>query len=459
MSEENKQSYVDDILSKMLSGEVKVTSTMNLRNENRQTRSSGGFLPFLKKEKNKTSKLLILKEVPLGFNPFTGEADDEINLIKKFRPQLTCTTIIHTLKKFYNEHGDIKSKTVFRDWDVSDITQVTEEDRKQFERYEVSKVFTHDMINVNSKTLTGNAYGASYRSNIKRNDLGDVVDEEGNELEFNDPKYPEVLRYQQLYSSIYTEKYNRWEAVNKTKSDKDKKTKFSEVMGDSPISKDMPTNFVICVELPMDASFNIKDLDKMTAEDVYKHLVVAKRPKNMKTSLDKLETVYKDTRNIYVDWFELDMIVGDEDDDAQRGLNTKYNNAEVALKGLPGFDKFMVAFTECINNFDKSEEVVTKSVARKEMNESVLDRFCEAVALEQKLEDLEEYISSDVAERFAREITSIYGDKATDLLTSLDAGDLPDPTLTDDQKKSISTLTEEEASGDTDTEVTIVEEE
>lgn len=426
-------SNYENYLKQMMSGEISTKSKLNLRNESKQERKRGAKLPFLKKEKNKTSKLLILTDLSLGFNPFTGESEkDGYNSESKFRPELSFETVALSLKKFYNENEEIKEKFLEQmgvdSWDTSNVGEITKDDLSVLDSAKKPRIFSFNMMSVTSKTLNGNERPVAYRVDYSRNDIGDPIIPEGE-------GYPKNLEMSSFYNTIAMEKYNEWVEKNQSAPDKVKEEKRREFLKENPISSDYPKNFMLMIELPLNSNNEVTGLEKMTEDDIKSALVITPRTDALNVTLNNIRSRFKSSRDVYPNFYEVDMIVGNEEDNLQRGKNTKYNNAEVKLCDMEGWDAFKGKLEKVIDEFENQEEIVRKTAARRVMDEGTIEKVAAALAEDVPLESIEPWLKDQTVEKYSPIISQIYGNAADDLLMTQEIGGLEESTVSEGEKE------------------------
>lgn len=424
---------LDDFLDKLKNSEVNTKS--KLRNESKQSRESSSRVPFFKKEKGKHCTLLLLTDMALPFNPFTGKADEHYNAENKFRPEASFSTTLLALKRFYetDEKGKEVKKIILErfgvsEWDTSKLDEVTKEDFNLWKPYRYARIHTHNMVTVVSQTLHGNSYGSNYRVDFERDEYGDVVTTDGN--------YPEILTINQLYMSALLEKYNEWEVENSHLPEKEKKEKKRSILSELPVSKDQPRNFIFGIELKLTTESEIDGVDKLNAEELRNRLVVIQINKKVETAI---ETVLKkqQKRDVYPDFLEIEVIVPEEENAATRGQNTTYTVAVEPLHNLPEetYGKLYNSILTMIDNFKKQDAVLTKSAARREIKEDTVDKICEALAIDMPFDNIAGYLKAGVLERYGTTISAIYGDEADDLLVLSEVGETEEDSVTEEDVK------------------------
>ena len=438
-----------EFLESMKENEGAAASRLDLRNEKKQVRLKNQYVPKLSKDKDKCSKLLVLADTAIPFDPFKGETTDFYNPKKKFRPEITIETVIKALKAHFKEVGvedpgykKLLEKIDLEELDLTDVEKVTEEEVKAFSKYKVPEMVSLPVMNVLSPTLNNVDFAVPYITNFKRDTEfdGEVILEEGE-------KYPEVLRIVELYKQIQIEKHNVWLEENEALDDKKKKRHFGDTLKEVPISDDYVKNTILAIELPLGSDLRVKDLSKITVEDLRKAVVHTSYSGDFATRIRDIRTKFKDTRDIYPNFYEVDMTVGDEDDKALRARNAKFVNSEFPLKDCEGFSKFLPVLNEFLDGLSGREEMITSTVARKKINDDFIKNFTEVLALEVPFDTIEPYLTTNLGKRYGDLLASIYDLKVDNFLCDVATGDAKESTITEEQLKTkvdISDLVEEE---------------
>ena len=451
-------SILDGLLQELEQDASVGKSRLNLRNESKQVKAGSARIPKFKFDKNKKSRLLFLTDLAIPFNPLTGKEDDNYNKNELFRPEWSTATTMKAIKLNYKEHPELLPDFCKRlgvdNWDVSNPDVLTDEDFQLFNRWRKQRVFTHDVVFITSESLNRVAFPCAYRVNYERDPItGDPILKEGEE-------YPKILQIANFFSRVISEKMNDWKKNNPDASEKEEKQQFSTFSKLSPVSRDVPQNTMLAFEIPLGNDLKPKDdLSSLTPEDLEKCLVVVKRSKSLSKTLSNLQTTYKN-RDVYPDFLELDVLIGNEEKISERAQGTKYNNAEFPLKDLEGFDKLNENLDKAIQDFKNQEEKVSSAAARRAVNDTVIDLLCQSISEELPYDQIEEFISEDMAVKYAPIISLIYGDDATEVLTSAALGEGKESTVDEEQSeknaKNISEIIARDAEeGEEVTDVTI----
>lgn len=424
------------LLSDLKSGAVKGASRFDLRNEAKQTRADNSKFQKVKREKNKLARLLLITDIALPFDPIVGETTDEYNFDKKFRLEVSATTTIKTLKAICNEDKELKEKNmrllgVNGDWDTSNPEVVTSEDFKIFDKFRVPRVFSQEVIAITSKTLHNNDFSNPYVTNFSRDEFGNITDETG--------EYPQVLRLADMYKSIYFEKHAKWLEANKNATDKEKREQFKAHMNLVPVTNPKPMNTALVFELGLDSSCNIVNVNTLTAEEISKGIKFIGFGGEVRDRVTEIRTKYKDKRDKYVSFYEMDMSVGDEDEAGMRASNTKFQNAEVPIDSLDEETrtKLLIAIDEAIDNLTKQEERILASVVRRKVDSKTISNVVEALSNDIPFESVEALLTDKIGDRYSKELSSIYGDQADDFLMDLEDGDAKKSIVSDTEMKKL----------------------
>ena len=431
------KSYVLEMMEKMRNGEVSTTSKLNLRNEKKQSRIITGKIPGLKKVKKKISRLLIIKEVAIPFNPWTGAPDETYNEDMKFRPELSFSTTALMLKNFYNDNPEVKETFMkalrIKSWDTSNTEALNQEDLEVLRIIRPTRIASPRVIGLGCKTVTNSPYVSNYEAGFDRDNEGDIVMPEGSKRD-----YPEILEMNRAYSSIFFEEYAAWEKDNIAESDEKKKAKRWEILGKNPISGDRSLNLAVAIEIELDNKMQPKvPLADLTAVDLKNMLVHIKVSSKIKGALEELEDadkfLHKDTN---LDFLELDMIVGNEDNDAERGTNTKFTTAaEYKIKDDSSYDKFIKEVSTMLDEYGDMELPLKKSAVYKKIDETVIQRLYACLASEVKFNTIQPYLTKEILNASANILSDIYGDPIDNMTMESAMGAGKNTIVSEEQKK------------------------
>ena len=403
-------SDVQQLLEGFMSGDIATTSELKLRDENIQKKFRGTRLKGLKKEPRKKSKLLVMTELAIPFNPFTGKEDDTYNRDNKFRPTLAESTVMKTLKEYCRTHEDIKKvfmqKSGVTEWNIDNVDTITKEDRKVFQRYRVPRKFTLPVCKVNIPIFTGNAFGRDYLINVKRDELTQQIEGEMplllkvNKL-MNDMAYEEILELNQKIKD-----------GSLTLNDKDKKAEVSKIYDKVVVSADYPVNYVVAVELALNGKSDLEhkeDIRALEPSDMLGKLVLVKCTKEVENALDKYLLGDYEAIDLYPDFWEFDMNCSSDEDKKELGKNTRYEKAMNYLSDYKGVEEFQKSFAKCVDETPDWEKIFMNSVFVSKFDDSMEDSFLDAVS---SVIDLDSpFLTAKVVNANADIITLIYGDE------------------------------------------------
>lgn len=97
-----------EIFSKLNSGELSAHSELGTRDESKQTRNFGSRISKMKTVTGINARAMVMKDVVIPFNPFTGKADDQYNKKTPFRPILLVSQVLEGLNQACAEDGELK---------------------------------------------------------------------------------------------------------------------------------------------------------------------------------------------------------------------------------------------------------------------------------------------------------------------------------------------------------------
>ena len=98
---------LQEIFTQMKNGEVAAHSELGTRDEAKQSKSYASRLRPLKAAVGMKAHILLMKDVVIPFNPFTGKTDDQYNAKTPFRPILLVSQTIGIIKKACAEDSDL----------------------------------------------------------------------------------------------------------------------------------------------------------------------------------------------------------------------------------------------------------------------------------------------------------------------------------------------------------------
>lgn len=87
-----------ELFERMAAGEVAAHSELGTRDESKQSKSFSGRLRKLKIGVGIKAHVLVMKDVVIPFNPFTGSPDDNYNTKTPFRPILLVSQVLEGIK-------------------------------------------------------------------------------------------------------------------------------------------------------------------------------------------------------------------------------------------------------------------------------------------------------------------------------------------------------------------------
>ena len=317
------------------------------------------------------------------------------------------------------------------DWDLNDPDKITIQDCRLFGANVMPRVYSFNTMTINLKAFGERS--VTYRAGFERDITGTpyvmvpATDEDGEPIidpetkkhvmvpkklsSHGDLKQCEIAS---LFRKILLDEFEAFKATQPNMNEEQASKKKWEILGTSPISNDRYTSYVCMYKIDASAAGVAEGLDKIKPELIRKELYWNKYTK-------KIEDAIKDTRDNYnssydtsVDYFVVEMKVGDDNDDMQRGLNTKFETAHIKL--APGdvykeehCDILNEAYTSFVDKFKNSELIMQQSVCSDEIDDKVIGKLAEAIKIERPFDSIVSRIDQSTEEAFKSVICFVYG--------------------------------------------------
>lgn len=409
----------EDLLQELKEKGKDATSEFRLRNEDIQAKDRTARIPRIKKELKKKDKLIIPTELAIPFNPMTGEPDDTYNPACKFRPIKSATSVALMLKELANRNEATKNAFMRRagieQWDTSDVSTLTPEDVAIFKKYRVPVIYTLPVVNIDIPAMTG-TYGRDYTIDVERDPISNALKDPDNEpmvLQanrfFRDLAYEEVADYQKKIE----------DGVLKDTEKVQKETK-SKIFGKNPVSDDHPSNWLICVDLPLINTYALNteagiNYAGMTEEDVRGALGLIRLNKALSESINKYKNGEWIKFDRYFDYWEVDMSCPAEGNTpAEIGQATTYEKPTDELKESQYFEQINNAIIQYLDNRQDVEKVFLASVRISAYDEQVERQL--VTALSSVIDTESKWLTKEVIKRHAEFLTIVLGEEADTLL-------------------------------------------
>jgi hypothetical protein len=451
-------SAIDELIQRMKTGAVATVSQFKLRNEAIQNKVRLARIERLKREVKKRSKMIVVLEIAVPFNPFTGQEDDKYNSENKYRPLMSATQSSLVLKTLAHSDADVKTAFMARanveEWDTSALEQLTEEDKKVFRLYRFPRVFTIPVVTINEQRITGLSFGKDYTISVERDPItGEIIGE-----------YPIALKANKFYSDLAFEEMNHinacielardnkpYELKSKMKEvqafhlsgtlgaiiDEDLKKIRQAVYNKIPVSSDRPSNYTIIYELGLENDLSIKDaagLATLAPEELEKMARIARMTKELTEAFTKFKDGTYSRQDKHYDIWEIDMIcpssVSDSSNAMEIGKETRYEAPQVRLWEEPFYIKFYETLLKCLDNTGDLEQRFLYSARVSKLDESVERKILDVVDQNNELET-NIFVTKKLIESNAEFISMAYGDAGDLFVTEATLGmrDVEDGTL------------------------------
>lgn len=424
---------IDEILANLRAGSTSVTS--EYRNEDAQVKTRVKRIATLKKQSKKKSKVLVVTELALPFNPLTGKEDEHYNRNCKYRPIMSTETAMLTYKKLADENPDTKQAFLNRtgltedQWDTSDVTTITDTDKKIFNKHRYPVIFTLNVVDINIPTFTGRPFARQYRVDVNRDMMTGAIEGE----------IPLPLRINKLMADMANEAVKELEADvkegRKNLNKEDLKEAKKKIYKDVVVSSDRPMNFILALEVPLnhqsviDAETQLADL---TDADIFNMLRLVKQSEKFKIALDNYINGSYAPLDVYNNFWEFDMICPNNEDAMELGKNTNFEKAMVQLKTHKDFGKFNESFMNFMDADQNLEGTFLASSYVTNFNTDLENNLIDAVEGIIDLEDVR--LTARVLQANQEIVSIIFGEDGDAKLVEAEVGMVPEGNL--DEKES-----------------------
>lgn len=425
-----------DLLEKLLNGEIKAGSELNIRNENRQTRNFVKKINKLKRENGKISRLLILKEVALPFDALTG-SQENFNDNYKWRLAVGQKDVMLAIKKSANENEKLKqiymTKARVSEWNTEDVNNLTEADMKIFRPHTVMETFTFPCVHVNIPIFTGGQYGADYHIDVKRDEItGEIIGEVPAPLVIN--KFFRDMAFEEV-QALRTANANSRNPLN----EKDLKEKTSSIFKKNPVSDEIRKNFFIAVEVPLNSRRKFEDgysLKGVTPADIEKMLVLIPKNGDIVKAMSDYFDGTREEFDVHPDFWELDMkCPASSSDQLDLANNTAYDLSFVQrVEQVDGFEDFVKALAQFRDESSENlEKIVTASVRLRKLTSADEENLIEASG--SLIDTDSEFLTKKVIVANSNYLQLALGDKGDALLCQAEMGMTAEGQLDEAQAK------------------------
>lgn len=433
----------EEMISKMEALGIDGGSKLNMRSEAIQRKQQVRRIPRLAKKIKKKSKLLIVADLAVPFNPETGEKDDMFNEVTKYRPAFSATSVALLLKGKAAENQKLKSSLMRRagvsEWDTSNVETFTKADWEIFYKYRVPRVFTIPVVSIDIPVMNNGPFGRDYAIDVKRDpDTGEVVGELPAVLKaynlFRDLAYEEVAEY--------NEKVKRGELKKTEKQQKDDRR---VIFNKNPFSDDHPANYLQIIELPLTNNYNLSgdvNFKAYTADDIRQFLVQSRESKKLRNVLEEYLSGNLEQYDTHFDFYEIDMScpqTGDESTNEGKmeiGQDTVFEKPGFKLSECPDDGEATALIRDFIDSDPEIETTMLRSLYITKYDESIGDQVITSLHTVMDLSN--DYLTDAVILRHREIISEAFGEEGELLIESADA-DISgrEKGITDSERKSI----------------------
>ena len=407
-------------------------SKLHMRSENLQTSNRVHRIPRLKKAVKKKSKLLVLTEIALPFNPETGKEDDMFNPDCKYRPTYCATTTALILKGMANSNATLKEtlmkKAGVTEWNTEDFETFTKDDWKIFAKYRVPRVFSIPVVHINIPAMTKSEYGRDYAISVKFDDNGDVVGE-----------MPGVLKVNKLFRDKIYEELQDYQAKLDSgelkRTEQDQRDDRTAIRRKNPVSDVHPANYAIAIELPLTNVYTLAgsiDYNDTSEDTVKSQSVLLKYSTDIKDAIEQYVSGAYAKFDKYFDYFMIDMgcpVSGDDQSPQGRadiGRNTKFDKPtnlfdDEGMLTDEQYTKFAKVLQDYVDGWSDVEEQVRRSIFTPQYDETVENQMF--ITLQTVLDIKNDpFVTKRVLTENREVISLAFAGVGVDLLDEIDAG-------------------------------------
>lgn len=411
---------------------VKTNQTVALRDESKQVYKKREGIKSLEYDKNKISRVLVLKQLKMPFNPVTGEEDETFNYSNPFRTNMSITSTLKQLIPLWKEdieqaREEGRESVLDR---INDITgaDLTEEDldnekvlHKALREIELPQIFTLPAITINCKAVTNSDYARKYVVDFDRDAWEALPSEEKAQ------KRPLWDLFNGLFLTRARIEVNELEenAEYLAKSDDDKKSARKVIWSKNPIATERPVNWCLAFEFPLDEEeFTIEGgLASFSEEKIRKCLRLVKLNKGLSSALADIKPEGKTHKrdDSYVDFYEFEFSCGEEDPKTDMGqlvMNSKFQTPKDGLDREEGYEEFIARLNKVIDsltdNGEKSlDEFVKPHLRASVYTGAVEEKLIQALRTLYPFEEMKNVLQKDEdAMRFqAKALSLLYEDQ------------------------------------------------
>lgn len=415
-----------ELISLMETSGQKGGSELNMRSEELQQKQRVSRIPSMKKKLKKKSKLLLILDLAIPFNPETGKEDELFNSSHKFRPPVSATSAALMAKMYADKNPEAKETFMKRagvaSWDTSDYDNFNEEDWAVLGRYRVPRLFTMNVVSVNIPAITKD-YSRDYAIKVERDkNTGDIKGEVPVALKIN------KLFRDKIYEQVkaFDDKCDSGE-LNLT--DQQRKDRKREMYSANPVTDDHPANWAEIIELPLTSKFTISGDVEAETLDVAKIKEMQVNSRYSKKLRDKVASYSSGELEVfdkYFDFYEMDMACPSEGDEQTKegkmhiGLDTTFDNPAVKLSDDANCSKIVATVREFLDSDIDVEKEMLRSVYVSEYTSDLEKQLIKALPTVLDLDD--EYCTSSVIMANKDIISLAYGTTGMELIEEVDAG-------------------------------------
>ena len=256
---------LQELFANAMSGKVQMHSALGTRDESKQTKQFTTRIQKMKTVCGLNHRILVMKDIVLPFNPFTGDSDEIYNSVVPFRPILLVSQVIAQIKDICAKDEALRETyEKMLGGKFSDGEEVTYEDYCLFKRngFIKPRIMTYDIVSVN---LNGRCGFPDFKQKYTVDSSQLNADKT-----YDAANAPAHHKLAVLFNAICREKWKEQEAQLKANNATEEQISNARrsVFSESPISFVKPQNLIpfffydLGKEFPEIKEENFMDVEK-----------------------------------------------------------------------------------------------------------------------------------------------------------------------------------------------------
>lgn len=418
-------STVEQLLEELKSGSISVTS--EFRDEKKQSRNVQR-ISRLKNETKKQSRLAILTELALPFDPRDG-SDKVFNNSNKFRPELSCENAIRLYQALAKEVPATKEMLCRRsglepdEWVIGDPNEINEMSMRIFKKFRTPIVYSVYAFRCSMRNVTGQQFAKNYSVDVKIDPTtGETIGYTNENGEFIHGE-PLVAKLAKLLNDLgYEEKRDMEEKVRnkQVQMNEEQLNAFKSQVNTkrSSITSIAPVNYMLCLELPLDDLGNLdKNLanEEWDAKTLLSYMRYVKLNQSVSNGLDKVRSKRYEKFDTAPNFMVMDLNCGNEKDSLKLYQSTTYDVLQSEFKNEDMFPKINNALNEVYVPETHLEKIAIASTYMSKYSSDLETIMVEALSHPNYLKPDDEFLTKRVVERNEEVLGMIFPEEINEI--------------------------------------------